>query len=212
MTRVLIADDHKLVRQGLRFLLDQEDGFEVVGECEDGSTVLDAVGRLAVDIVLLDLLMPNVDGISVLRELQREEPHVRVLILTSLRSDDRVHQALSARASGYLLKTAGVEEVISTLRAVAAGGVVLDRAIASQALRRSDSVIERLSARELDVLRAVGRGCSNKEISHELGIREETVKTHVSHVLAKLGLQDRTQAAIFAVREGLVPLSDEPSC
>jgi NarL family two-component system response regulator LiaR len=211
MTRVLIADDHKLVRQGLRFLLDQEDGFEIVGECADGSTVLDAVGRLAVDIVLLDLLMPNVDGISVLRQLQREVPHVRVLILTSLRSDDRVHQALSAGASGYLLKTAGVEEVISTLRAVAAGGVVLDGAIASQALRRTESVIERLSARELEVLRAVGRGYSNKEISHELGIREETAKTHVSHMLAKLGLQDRTQAAIFAVREGLVPLSDEPS-
>jgi DNA-binding NarL/FixJ family response regulator len=202
--RVLIVDDHKMVRQGLRFMLEQS-GFDVVGECEDGTDVAGAVKRLGPDVVLLDLLMPNADGVTALRAVKVTSPEVKVVILTSHRSDDRVRGALAAGADGYLLKTAGVEEVEGTLRAVAGGGVVLDPGVASRLLRRSEAHADRLSARELDVLRAIGRGRSNKEISSDLGIREETVKSHVSNVLSKLQLQDRTQAAVFAVREGLIP-------
>jgi NarL family two-component system response regulator LiaR len=204
------VDDHKLVRQGLRFLLEQESGFEVVGECEDGAAAPAEAARLKADVVLLDLLMPRVDGLTALRQIRRRAPAARVVILTSHRADARVREAMSQGAGAYLLKTAGVEELVTTLRAVAAGQTVLDPAVAARMLggpggRRS---IDRLSPRELDVLTAIGDGRSNKEIARLLGIGEETVKSHVSSVLAKLELQDRTQAALFAVRERLVPLED----
>ncbi|MDQ6773679.1 MAG: response regulator transcription factor [Candidatus Dormibacteraeota bacterium] len=199
----MIVDDHKLVRQGLRFLLEQEPGFEVVGECADGSTVLETARGERADVVLLDLLMPRSDGLTALRQLKRELPQVRVVILTSHRADERVREALAAGADCYLIKTAGVEDVVGTVRAAARGQSVLDAGLA-QGLR--GAAVDGLSPRELDVLRAIGRGRSNKEIASDLGIGEETVKTHVSNVLAKLRLQDRTQAAIFALREGLAPL------
>jgi NarL family two-component system response regulator LiaR len=212
MIRVLVVDDHKLVRQGLRFLLEQEPDFQVVGECSDGAQVAESVRRLRPDVVLLDLIMPRVDGISALRQLKQSRPSTRVVILTSHRGDDRVLDAVAAGADCYLLKTAGVEEVISTLRAAAAGQSVLDSEVAAQVLRRlrepDRQPVDRLSPREVDVLTALARGRSNKEIATELGIGEQTVKTHVSNILDKLHLQDRTQAAIFALRQRLVPLDD----
>ena len=212
MIRVLVVDDHKLVRQGLRFLLEQEPDFQVVGECSDGAQVDESVRRLRPDVVLLDLIMPRVDGISALRQLKQSRPSTRVVILTSHRGDDRVLDAVAAGADCYLLKTAGVEEVISTVRAAAAGQSVLDSEVAAQVLRRlrepDRQAVDRLSPREVDVLTALARGRSNQEIATELGIGEQTVKTHVSNILDKLHLQDRTQAAIFALRQRLVPLDD----
>jgi NarL family two-component system response regulator LiaR len=202
--KVLIVDDHKLVRQGLRFLLEQEAGVDVVGECADGASAAAEAARLEADVVLLDLLMPKVDGLTALREMTKRAPRARVVILTSHRPDERVREALVAGAHGYLLKTAGVEEVVTTVRAVAAGQTVLDPAVTGAVLGR-DRAVERLSRRELEVLAALGDGRSNKEIAAFLGISEETVKSHVSNVLAKLQLQDRTQAALFAAREHLIP-------
>ena len=213
MIRVLIVDDHKLVRQGLRFLLEQEGGFQVVGECSDGSQVPEVVRRLRPDVVLLDLIIPRVDGISALRELKRSGSPARVVILTSHRGDDRVLDAVAAGADCYLLKTAGVEEVISTVRAAAAGQAVLDSEVAARVLRRmrepDRQPVDRLSPREIEVLTALARGRSNKEIAADLQIGEQTVKTHVSSILDKLHLQDRTQAAIFPLRQHLVPLDDQ---
>jgi NarL family two-component system response regulator LiaR len=212
MIRVLVVDDHKLVRQGLRFLLEQEPDFQVVGECSDGAQVGESVRRLLPDVVLLDLIMPRVDGIAALRELKQSRPSTRVVILTSHRGDDRVLDAVAAGADCYLLKTAGVEEVISTVRAAAGGQAVLDSEVAAHVLRRmrepDRQPVDRLSPREVEVLTALAGGRSNKEIATELGIGEQTVKTHVSKILDKLQLQDRTQAAIFALRQRLVPLDD----
>jgi NarL family two-component system response regulator LiaR len=190
-------------------MLEQEDGIEVVGACEDGTEVAAAVRRLAVDVVLLDLLMPRADGFVALRELKAAGSLARVVILTSHRGDDRVRAALAAGADGYLLKSAGVEEVVRAVRAAAAGQAVLDATVAGRLLGRAAStVVDRLSPRELEVLKAIGRGLSNKEIAGRLAISEETVKSHVSNLLAKLQLLDRTQAAIFALREHLVPFDE----
>jgi NarL family two-component system response regulator LiaR len=210
--RVLIVDDHKLVRQGLRFLLEQEPGFQVVGERSDGAGLADTVQRLRPDVVLLDLIMPGVDGVTALRELKKSRAAARVVILTSHRGDDRVRDAIAAGADCYLLKTAGVEDVIGTVRAAAAGQAVLDAEIAPQVLRHlrqpESRPVDQLSPREVEVLVALARGRSNKEIAADLEIAEQTVKTHVSSILDKLHLQDRTQAAIFALRQHLVPLDD----
>lgn len=208
--KVLIVDDHKLVRQGLRFLLEQDGGFKVVGECEDGSTAASEAARVDPDVILLDLLMPRVDGLTALRQIKSQAPNASVVILTSHRADDRVREALTAGARAYLLKTAGVEDVVTTVRAAAAGQIVIDSAMAGRLIAgsRASRAIDRLSPRELEVLAAMGGGSSNKEIAQRLHIGEETVKSHVSSVLAKLELQDRTQAALFAVREHLVALEE----
>ena len=207
--KVLIVDDHKLVRQGLRFLLEQDGGFEVVGECEDGASAAGEAARLSPHVVLLDLLMPRVDGLTALRQIRSRAPDARVVILTSHRADSRVREALTVGARAYLLKTAGVEDVVTTVRAVAAGQTVIDSALAGRLMASPHgTAIDRLSPRELEVLAAIGGGRSNKEIAQRLRIGEETVKSHVSSLLAKLDLQDRTQAALFAVREHLVALED----
>lgn len=208
--KVLIVDDHKLVRQGLRFLLEQDGGFEVVGECEDGAAAAGEAARLRPDVVLLDLLMPHVDGLGALRQIRLRAPEARVVILTSHRADNRVREALMVGAQAYLLKSAGVEDVVTTVRAVAAGQTVIDSTMAARIMAgpHGGRALDRLSPRELEVLAAIGGGRSNKEIAQRLHIGEETVKSHVSSVLAKLELQDRTQAALFAVREHLVALEE----
>jgi two-component system, NarL family, response regulator LiaR len=210
--RVLIVDDHKLVRQGLRFLLEQEPDVQVVGERGDGSELAETANRLRPDVVLLDLIMPGVDGVTALRELKKSMPSAHVVVLTSHRGDDRVREAIAAGADCYLLKTAGVEDVLGTIRAAAAGRSVLDAEIAARILRPArparSSAVDELSRREVEVLVALARGRSNKEIAADLEIGEQTVKTHVSNILDKLRLQDRTQAAVFALRQRLVPLDE----
>jgi two-component system, NarL family, response regulator LiaR len=211
--RVLIAEDHRVVRQGLRFLLSQEDDLEVVGEAADGNEALESVRRLRPDVMLLDLFMPGLDGIAVLKAMQEEGLQARVLVLTSSQSEDHLLAAIQAGALSFLPKTAGVDQVVESVRAASRGESVLEPSATARLLRELRGRAERdpldaLSPRELDVLKAISRGRSNREIAKELSVTEETVKSHVSSILAKLGLSDRTQAAIFGLQHHLVPLDE----
>jgi NarL family two-component system response regulator LiaR len=211
--RVLIADDHKIVRQGLRFLLSQESGIEVAGEAADGVAALEAVRALRPDVVLLDLFMPGLDGIAVLKALQADGLASGVLVLTSSQDDAHLVQAIRAGALSYLPKTADVDQVVASVRAAARGESVLQPAATARLLRElrrgsAADPLSRLTPRERDVLTEVARGRSNREIARALSVSEETVKSHVSSILAKLGLADRTQAAIFGLQRQLVPLDE----
>jgi two-component system, NarL family, response regulator LiaR len=213
MIRVVIADDHKIVRQGLRFLLSQESGIEVAGEAADGVAALEAVRALRPDVVLLDLFMPGLDGIAVLKALQADGLASGVLVLTSSQDDAHLVQAIRAGALSYLPKTADVDQVVASVRAAARGESVLQPAATARLLRElrrgsATDPLGRLTPRERDVLTEIARGRSNREIARALSVSEETVKSHVSSILAKLGLADRTQAAIFGLQHQLVPLDE----
>jgi len=212
--RVLIADDHAVVRQGLRTFLDLQDGLEVVGEAGDGAEALDAAQRLAPDVVLMDLAMPRMDGVAAIRALRERAPDARAIALTSFSDDERVFGAVRAGAAGYLLKDSQPAELVAGIRAVAAGQGLLSPAVAARLLEEvadggsrpaADEGSAALTPREREVLELIARGRSNKRIALELGMAEKTVKTHVGHVLAKLGVADRTQAALWAVRHGIAP-------
>jgi two-component system, NarL family, response regulator LiaR len=210
MIRVLIADDHKVVRQGLRFLLSSEPGIEVAGEAADGAAALDAIRDLHPDVVLLDLFMPRLDGLAVLTAMRDQRLTAAVLVLTSSTEDQHLVQAIKAGALSYLPKTAGVDQVVDAVRAAARGESVLQPAATARLLRElrntSADPLGQLTPRETDVLKGLAQGRSNREIARMLSVSEETVKSHVSSILAKLGLADRTQAAIFALQHHLVPL------
>ncbi|MGI5242059.1 response regulator [Dactylosporangium sp. CA-139066] len=218
MIRVLIVDDHKVVRQGLRYLLEQEDGIEVVGECADGASALQAVRSLEPTVVLLDLFLPGLapgeNGLSVLTHIKRDRPATEVLMLTSSNADEHLLAAVRAGALAYLPKTAGVDQVVASVRAAARGESLLEPRIAARLVReiREGTTrrgrLDQLSPREVEVLGVLARGRSNREIARTLAISEETVKAHVSSILAKLQLADRTQAAIFGLQQRLVPLDD----
>ena len=207
--RVLVVDDHAVVRQGLRGLLELQDGIEVVGDAADGARGVEAATELRPDVILIDLVMPVLDGVSAMRLLRERLPEVRVIVLTSFLDDDKLLPALRAGAAGYLLKNAEPQEVVRAVRAAHAGQTILDPVVAARLVEtlaaddRGDP-IDRLTPREREVLVLIGRGYANKRIARELGLAEKTVKAHVGHVLAKLGVSDRTQAAIAAVRAGLV--------
>jgi len=210
--RVLVVDDHSVVRRGVVSYLDVLDDVEVAGEAADGRDAiekldaLNSVGTLP-DVVLMDLQMPRMDGVAATAEIARRYPSVRVVILTSFGENERVHAALQQGASGYLLKDAGAAEVASALYAAARDEVYLDAAVArrlAQEIRGPRSGLATLTAREREILVLVAAGMSNKEIAAELVISERTARTHVSNVLGKLNLTSRTQAALVAVREGLV--------
>jgi DNA-binding NarL/FixJ family response regulator len=206
--RVLVADDHAVVRQGLRTYLELQDDVEVVGEAADGEAAVAAAERLAPDIVLLDLAMPRLDGVGALRALRERVPAARVLVLTSFGEDDRLFAALRAGAAGFLLKDTEPPELVRAIRSAHAGEAPLSPATATRVVEElarggRPRAADLLTPRELEVLRLIARGRSNKRIALELGVAEKTVKTHVGHLLGKLGLSDRTQAALYAVREGL---------
>ena len=207
--RVLVVDDHAVVRQGLRGLLELQDGIEVVGDAADGAQGVEAATELRPDVILIDLVMPVLDGVSAMRLLRERLPEARVIVLTSFLDDDKLLPALRAGAAGYLLKNAEPQEVVRAVRAAHAGQTILDPVVAARLVEtlaaddRGDP-IDRLTPREREVLVLIGRGYANKRIARELGLAEKTVKAHVGHVLAKLGVSDRTQAAIAAVRAGLV--------
>jgi DNA-binding NarL/FixJ family response regulator len=205
--RVLVVDDHGVVREGLRTFLRLQEGIEVVGEAADGLEAVAAAERLAPDVVLMDLVMPRLDGVEAMHRIRAQVPSARVIVLTSFADDDKLLPAVRAGAAGYLLKTAQPQEVVRAIRAAHAGGAVLDPPAAGRLLEafaegRGDP--PQLTPREQDVLALIARGLPNKRIAAELGLSEKTVKAHVGRILAKLGVADRTQAALYAVREHLI--------
>jgi DNA-binding NarL/FixJ family response regulator len=207
--RILIVDDQPVVRQGLRAFLELQEGVEVVGEAADGDEALEAAARLLPDVILMDLVMPRLDGIAAMRLLRQRVPAARVLVLTSFLDDDKLLPALRSGAAGYLLKNAQPHELVRAVRAAHAGEALLDPVVAARlvdtlAAAGGEEPLDRLTPREREVLVLIGQGFPNKRIARELEVSEKTVKTHVGHVLAKLGVTDRTQAAIVAVRAGLV--------
>jgi len=206
--RVLIADDHEVVRQGLRTFLEIDPELEVVGEAADGREAVRLAHRVRPDVVLMDLLMPELDGIAATRLIRQELPDTEVMALTSVLEDASVVGAVRAGAIGYLLKDTRARELRQAIKAAAAGQVQLSPEAAARLMREvsAPDQPEVLSERENDVLRLLARGLANKEIAARLSIAEKTVKTHVSNILGKLGVQSRTQAALYAGRIGMVAL------
>lgn len=204
--RTLIADDHKVVRRGLRGFLELDPSLEVVGEASNGEEAVAMALRLEPDVVLMDLLMPVMDGIEATREIRHRLPGVEVVALTSVLEDAAVSGAIKAGAIGYLLKTTEADELCEAIKAAAAGQVRLAPEAAARLMRevRAPESREALTERETGVLALIARGMANKQIAHELFIDEKTVKSHVHSILSKLNLQSRTQAALYAVRTGLV--------
>lgn len=205
MIRLLIVDDHTVVRQGLRFLCGQEADIEVIGESATGATAVSMARAGQPDVVLLDLFLPDRDGLAVLAELRQVSPASRIVMLTSSHDDAHLVAAVRAGATSYLLKTAEISEVLTTIRAAARGDSTLPPTTTTKlfnAMRGATHAdpLDRLTPRELDVLAALAQGQPNREIARTLLISEETVKTHVSSILAKLGVADRTQAALYAQR------------
>jgi DNA-binding NarL/FixJ family response regulator len=211
--RILIVDDQELVRTGFRVFLDAEPDFEVVGEAADGFTALEAAKELHPDLVLMDIRMPNLDGIEATRRIAGVDGAPRVLILTTFDLDDYVYEALRAGASGFLLKDARAEELCAAVRTVAAGDALLSPTITRKLIesytRRPPpsahpDTLGELTPRELEVLRLVARGMSNNDIARELVVGDATVKTHVARIFSKLDLHDRAQAVVLAYESGLV--------
>jgi DNA-binding NarL/FixJ family response regulator len=211
---ILVVDDHAVVREGLRAFLGLQDGFEIVGEAVDGEEALERAEQLDPDVILMDLVMPGRDGVSAMQELKERASRSRVIVLTSFLEDDRLLPALEAGAAGYLLKNSQPSELARAVRAAHQGEAIIDPTVAARLVRalserspaaaRDTTNLDHLTTRERDVLILIARGRSNKRIALELGISEKTVKTHVGHVLAKLDVTDRTQAAVLAVQSGLV--------
>jgi NarL family two-component system response regulator LiaR len=214
--RVLIVDDHAIVRKGINALLSTEPDFQVIGEATNGVEAVSQAEALHPDVVLMDLVMPKMDGIEATRRITAQPGKVRVLVLTSFAADDKVFPAIKAGALGYLLKDSGPDELVRAIRQVHRGEPSLEPTIASKVLYelahppKAQLTADPLTVRELEVLRLIAQGRSNREIADELVITEMTVRAHVSNVLGKLHLASRTQAALFALREGLASVDDIP--
>jgi NarL family two-component system response regulator LiaR len=215
--RVLIADDHAILRKGIRALLSTEPDIEVVGEAGDGAEALAQAEALQPDVILMDLVMPKMDGIEATRQVTANQQGMRVLVLTSFAADDKVFPAIKAGALGYILKDTGPDDLVQAIRQVHRGEPTLEPEIARKVLFELAQPPKRpptpdpLTARELDVLRLLAQGKSNREIADDLVLAELTVRTHVSNILGKLHLANRTQAALYALKEGLATLGDVPS-
>jgi DNA-binding NarL/FixJ family response regulator len=211
--RVLLVDDHGVVRRGLRGYLELLEDIEVIGEADNGLTGVELSAALTPDVVLMDLVMPQLDGIAAIGRIKAAQPGVQVVALTSFIEEEKVIAALEAGASGFILKDAEADDVAAAIRAAHNDEVHLDPAAArilakGMRLRSAAPAVDPLTERELEVLALVGRGLSNKEIATDLGITERTARTHVSNILGKLGLASRTQAALYAVDRKLVPGPD----
>jgi DNA-binding NarL/FixJ family response regulator len=214
--RVLLVDDQALIRAGFRMILDAEEDLEVVGECADGTQAVDSVRRLKPDVVLMDIRMPEMDGIEATRRIVAGDggPRVRVLMLTTFDLDEYVYDALRAGASGFLLKDVPAEHLVEGIRVVAAGEALLAPSVTKRLIhefsrsapgrREVPESLRDLTPRELEVFKLLARGLSNAEIAGELVVSETTVKTHVAHILMKLGVRDRVQAVVLAYESGVV--------
>lgn len=215
--RVIIVDDHSIVRKGIRALLATERDIEIVGEAGDGAEALDEVQTLHPNVILMDLVMPKMDGIEATRQITARHPEAHVLVLTSFAADDKVFPAIKAGALGYLLKDSSPEELVQAIRQVHRGEPSLEPSIARKVLSelihppKQPPTSEPLTERELTVLRLVAQGSSNRNIAEQLVIAEITVRTHVSNILSKLHLASRTQAALYALKEGLASLEGVPA-
>jgi NarL family two-component system response regulator LiaR len=215
MIRILLADDHAVVREGLNAILSVNPDMEVVGEAEDGEEVVQLARALQPDVILLDLVMPRRDGIAAINMLQGDNPGIPILVLTSFAEEKKVFAAIKAGAAGYLLKDSSPRDLIQAVRNVYKGNSHLHPAIARQLIRELNKPTELpptndpLSERELSVLKLVAKGLSNREISDQLFISDRTVGTHVGHILDKLQLANRTQAALYALKEGLANLDQD---
>lgn len=209
--RLVLVDDHRVVRQGLKAFLATETDIEVVGEATNGREAVEVVGNLQPDVVLMDLVMPELDGIGATAAIKERWPGVDVIAMTSFIEDEKVFGAMRAGAGGYVLKDADPDEVVKAIRSAAAGEVHLDPRVARRLMEELNprkpkhaTPQETLSEREIEVLKLVARGYSNQGIAEQLIISPKTAKTHVSNILSKLGLASRTQAAVYALNEGLV--------
>lgn len=214
-TQVIIVDDHPMVREGLRGMLATDRAIQVVGEATTGVEAVELVGRISPDVVLMDIRMPDMDGLAATRQIKQEHPEVSVIMVTMYDNPDYLFQAVSAGAAGYVLKDVSRFELLQTIRTVMSGGSFLNSDLMTQCLQRLAShgrpagqeaagAPERLTPREMDVLKLVTEGLSNKEIAARLIVSVATVKTHVEHIIQKLQVSDRTQAAVAAVTRGLL--------
>lgn len=214
--RVLVVEDHEIVRKGIRALLSKERGIQVIGEAANGADAVALAQSLKPDVILMDLVMPGMDGIEATRRITAAQPDARILVLTSFAADDKVFPAIKAGALGYLLKDTSPTELIEGIRQVHQGQPSLDSSIALKVLQEMGHPTEeapatnQLTEREEQVLRLIAQGKSNREIAQELSIAEITVSKHMTNILAKLHLASRTQAALYALKEGLASLDDLP--
>jgi NarL family two-component system response regulator LiaR len=210
--RVLLVDDHALVRKGVRLYLESQPDFEIVGEVGSGEAALAMVEDQAPDLVLMDLMMPGMGGVEATRRIKSISPATTIVVLTSSQERDHILPVVSAGASAYVLKDVAPEELVATIRRAASGEVILESRVAAQMISAlqtptvsgNQRVLAELTGREMEVLRLIAEGMTNAQIAHRLFISDKTVKTHVSNILWKLQLADRTQAAVFAWKEGLV--------
>ena len=220
--RVLLVDDHAIVRDGIRSLLTTEPDIQVVGEADNGRHGISMAEQLQPDVILMDLVMPEVDGIEAIRRIMSRQPRARILVLTSFDAEEKVFPAIKAGAMGYLLKDSDSEDLIRAIHQVHRGESSLDPKIARKVLREMwaeprpapesapEHAVEPLTEREVEVLKLVAQGLSNEEIAQRLVVAERTVRTHVSNILGKLHLANRTQATLYALREGLASLDEAP--
>jgi NarL family two-component system response regulator LiaR len=208
--RVLIVDDHSVVRQGLQMFLALDPEIDVVGEAKNGVEAIRLARQYRPDVVLMDLLMPEMDGVTAIEKIRQELPDIEIIALTSVLEDKAIFDAIRVGATGYLLKDTESDKLCEAIKAAAAGQVQLSPAVAARLVRevRAPDNPETLTEREREVLLALTRGLSNSEIAEALFITEKTVKTHVSNILAKLGLPSRTQAALYALKKGLIELDE----
>ncbi len=212
--RILIVDDHAVVRKGIRALLATEDDLDVIGEAENGQQAVELYSELNPDLLLLDLIMPKVNGIEAIKKIKGDHPEAKILVLTSFAADDQVFPAIKAGALGYLLKDTEPDDLINAIRQVYRGESSLSPAIARKVLEEVFHPAEKplspdpLTKREVDVLQVLAKGKSNRDIAEELTISETTVRTHVSNILGKLHLASRTEAALYALKEGMANIDD----
>jgi len=207
MIRLMIADDHPVVRDGLRAILSSQPDLQVVGEAPDGAAAVQLAAELTPDVILMDLRMPVLDGVSAIREIRAQQPAARILVLTTYDTDADIVRAIEAGATGYLLKDAPREELFRAIRATAAGQAVLAPTVAARLMGKMRAPAqEKLSARELEVLEWVAGGASNQQIAQALHISEATVKSHLLHIFGKLGVDDRTAAVTAALQRGILRL------